>query len=139
MKDIEDVKELIKHHEGYSDKIYYDSVKVLTGGYGHAFLVNSELPEHIWNLIFDHDFKQAVIDFYNLKILGLDHVRKAAIISMCYQLGLTKVLKFKKFLAAVKDEDWVRASNEMLNSKWAEQTPNRVRDLSIMILTGDVE
>jgi len=49
---------------------------------------------------------------------------------MCFQLGLPRVLKFKFFLAALKIQDYEKAAEEMLLSKWHEQTPSRCQELS---------
>ena len=52
---------------------------------------------------------------------------------MVYQLGKYGVLKFKNFLKALDEGDLSRASEEMLDSLWARQTPNRAKDLSSII------
>jgi len=49
---------------------------------------------------------------------------------MVFQLGMTGVSKFKNTLKAVKEEDWDTAADEMLDSVWAEQTPERANELS---------
>ena len=48
---------------------------------------------------------------------------------MFYQLHY-KLFKFKKTLAYVERGDFVSASEEMLDSLWAKQTPNRAKELS---------
>ena len=49
---------------------------------------------------------------------------------MVFQLGMTGVSKFKNTLKAVKEEDWDTAADEMLDSVWAKQTPERANELS---------
>jgi predicted unusual protein kinase regulating ubiquinone biosynthesis (AarF/ABC1/UbiB family) len=49
---------------------------------------------------------------------------------MVFQLGVTKVQKFVKFLTALSKNDYNSAANEMCNSAWYKQTPNRVKKLS---------
>lgn len=60
--------------------------------------------------------------------------RRAVIASMRYQLGLPKLLRFVKFLEAVEKGDWSKAADEMRDSRWADQTPNRVNRLTQMMV-----
>ena len=45
-------------------------------------------------------------------------------------MGLNGVSKFKKMLKALEDQDFEKASIEMLDSLWAKQTPNRALKMS---------
>ena len=49
---------------------------------------------------------------------------------MAYQIGLNGLMKFKKMIEALKNEDYILAGKEMLSSRWAAQTPNRAKRLS---------
>ena len=62
--------------------------------------------------------------------------RKAVIISMAYQLGCDGLSGFKKTLGLMANGNWDQASREMLNSAWANQTPNRANRHSIVIRTN---
>ena len=66
----------------------------------------------------------------------LTDVRQRAIINMIFNLGLTKLLNFKKFLAAMEAEDWEEAGKQMLDSRWAKQVGNRADRLEQMIVNG---
>ena len=63
--------------------------------------------------------------------------RHAVILCMAYQLGAFGLNGFKKFLGAVIDHDWNRAHDEMLDSLWAKQVPNRANRLAGMMLCGE--
>lgn len=67
---------------------------------------------------------------------NLDDARKAILINMTYQLGLHGVLQFKKMIAALEQGDFQRASEEMLGSQWAKQTPTRAKRLSEFMRKG---
>src|SRR6185437_14202908 len=67
----------------------------------------------------------------------LDLVRKAAVINMAFNLGVSNLLAFHKFLGFLQSHDWQSASIEMLNSKWASQVGPRATRLSRQILTGE--
>jgi lysozyme len=48
---------------------------------------------------------------------------------MCFNLGYPRLSKFKGMKAAVEEADWNRAADEMVDSKWYQQVPNRARRL----------
>ena len=50
--------------------------------------------------------------------------------NMCFQLGQGGLSKFKNFKIAVEDYQWQRAAEEMLDSRWNRQTPERAQRLS---------
>jgi lysozyme len=67
----------------------------------------------------------------------LCRARQDALINLCFNLGITRLLTFKKALQAMADKDYVRAADEFLDSKWATQVgSNRTDDIACMIRTG---
>jgi len=120
-----EAQKLIKKYEGYRDHIYVDSVGVLTGGYGHAFLKSSKLPKRIWEDIFDYDYQNAVSSLETLlmkeKIEGLSVIRTAVLLNMIFNLGCSRLSKFKRLFNALRNKDFNKAADEMLRSKWANQ------------------
>jgi lysozyme len=52
---------------------------------------------------------------------------------MCYQLGLSGFSKFKKTIYYLETQQYDEAADEMLDSLWAKQTPNRAKELSNII------
>ena len=62
-----------------------------------------------------------------------------ALVIMSYQLGVSGVSKFKKFLGALDRKDWALAEREGMNSLWARQTPNRARRVMHLIRTGNTD
>ena len=67
---------------------------------------------------------------------SLDMVRRDVLVSMRYQLGMNGLLSFGKFLKAMRDGDWLRAAQELRNSKFHKQTTNRVNRLVYMVVNG---
>ena len=49
---------------------------------------------------------------------------------MVFQLGVGGVGKFKKMWEALRKKDYGEASFQMMDSRWAKQTPNRAESLS---------
>ena len=52
---------------------------------------------------------------------------------MIFQLGKTGVSKFKKMWEALSEYNYIGASFEMLDSKWANQTPNRAKKMAALM------
>ena len=131
---MKDLLESIKKHEGYRARVYDDSLGIPTIGYGFA----------IKDLVLEEDLCDEIL-LRKLRKLGrsvmgkfpffdsLPSDCKDVLMEMCYQLGVTGVSKFKKALKAMEDGDWEKAADEMLDSKWAKQTPNRAKEMSDII------
>lgn len=67
----------------------------------------------------------------------LCRARQDAMINLCFNLGITRLLTFKKALQAMEDKDYSKAAIEFLDSKWATQVGvTRSNDIALMIRTG---
>ena len=58
-------------------------------------------------------------------------------IDMAFQLGLGKLLLFKKMLAALCIEDYDEAAAQILDSKAAKQCPSRYLELAKLMKKGE--
>ena len=60
-----------------------------------------------------------------------DHPQEARhiLVNMCFQLGQGGLSKFKNMNSAVEEQAWSRMSEEMMDSRWARQTPERAERL----------
>ena len=63
--------------------------------------------------------------------------RKAIITSMAYQMGCDGLAGFTNTLNLMANGQWESASKEMLNSRWASQTPERAQRHSYVIRYND--
>ena len=135
----DDAADLIRKHEGYRNRLYMDSLGNLTGGIGHLFSVGSYLPCYVVERLFYVDFSKTISDYQticqNYK-LDLDTVRRAVLLNMVFNLGISKIMKFVKFFACLKKGDYEGAADEMLDSKWASQVKGRAVELAEMMRTG---
>mgnify|MGYP003144278056 CR=1 FL=1 len=125
------LKDSIKQHEGYVGVVYKDSLGIDTIGYGFA-IKDLELDEDICNEILERKLKH-LESMVKLKFGWFPFVPEEiqhVVMEMCYQLGITGFSKFVKTITYLKDKDFKNASIEMLDSKWAKQTPNRAKELS---------
>jgi lysozyme len=132
--DIEKTKEEIKKEEGYRLETYYCTEGHLTGGYGHKMLEGEEAPKDKagWDKIFERDFARAVTGADDLLMIcpNINETARNIVVEMVYQMGAYGVSKFKGMLKALQDEDYKQASVEMLDSRWAKQTPNRAKRMA---------
>ena len=134
---MEDVKQRIKEHEGFRDTVYSDSLGFATIGYGHLVLPTDNFvegvtyPKEQLEVLFDKDF-QIAFNSANELVDGLDlnHIAKGVIIEMCFQLGKPRVMKFKKMWAALRNNDFEEAANQMIDSAWHKQTTSRCESLA---------
>ena len=140
------IKELIRD-EGYKTEIYNDHLGNLTFGVGHLVLdsdpecglpIGSSIPEErvLECLNKDIDIICADLDRALPWWRELDGVRQRVLVNMGFNLGLTRLLKFKKFLAALEKKDYETAAIEMMDSRWAVQVKGRANRLRDKILSG---
>jgi hypothetical protein len=59
---------------------------------------------------------------------------RLVLINMTYQMGTSGVKKFKHTLEHLRDESFDEAASELLDSKWAGQTPHRASRLAGRIM-----
>ena len=131
-----DLKERIKQHEGKRNKPYRDSEGILTVGYGRN-LEDVAFTDAEIDLMFETDFNRAKSSAQNFVIYEyLNEARRGVLIEMCFQMGYGGVKKFVKFRQAALQAKWSLAADEMLDSKWAQQTPERARELSEIFRRG---
>jgi lysozyme len=130
------LKERIKAHEGRRFIPYKDTEGILTVGYGRNLEAVSFSQDEI-DLMFENDFRRALDGAEGFFCYSqLNDVRRGVLIEMVFQMGVNGVCKFKKFLDAATEEDWQKAHDEMLDSKWFRQTPARAKELAEIFLNG---
>ena len=134
----EEIKLMIKRHEGFRPYVYVDSLGYLTGGYGHAFLPGSRISHDVANLLFKEDFEGAVKGYDKLGI-DLDPIRRGAMIDMIYQLGLSGVWGLRKMLNHLRNRNYDKAHDEALDSLWAQQTTYRAQKIAKILKTGTLD
>jgi lysozyme len=129
----------IANNEGSRSRPYICTAGKLTIGRGRNLDDKGLSPVEI-EFLFQNDISDAFIDantFYS-DFNMLDDVRKTVILDMVYQLGLPKLLQFKKFRAFVIAQDYKKAAAEILDSKYAKtDTPSRAYRNSLMMEKGE--
>ena len=133
--DRERLIEELKRDEGVELKAYQDTEGIWTIGIGRNLQdVGVSMDEAEYMLANDIDVAvgelQRTFDWFE----GLSDARQRVCINMCFNLGLTRLLGFKKFLAAMAVGDWETAGVEMLDSKWSRQVGARSTRLKDLLL-----
>lgn len=140
---INNLNDQLSRDEGRKKHVYKDSKGYFTIGIGilvddrfiHAGLREKEIDFIFQNRLFE------VKEEINRKfpwVFALDEIRQAVLYNMAFQLGVQGLAGFPKFLTYLKNNMWLLASQEMLDSKWArEDSPARAKRLSQQILTGE--
>lgn len=132
------IKEMLTLHEGLELKAYKCTAGKITIGVGRnveelgithdeaMYLLSNDIERVVAEL-------KANVPAYD----SLSDVRKSVLIDMCFNLGISRFLQFKNFLAAVEGGEFVTASAEMLDSRWANQVGQRAHRLSKMMLEDE--
>ena len=124
----------IKHHEGFRSKVYKCTEGYDTIGYGFA-IKDLELDEDISEMILMRKLDNLMTRIGKTFVWwrSADSTVKDVVVEMCYQLGVSGFSKFKKTIDHLENKRYSKASAEMLDSRWAKQTPNRALELSNLI------
>lgn len=124
----------LKRHEGWRPHAYQDHLGYWTIGYG--FMVDERrrgrLPmpvAHFW-LTYELDQIQDRLDTIFPWLDYAPGAIRRAVVNMSYQLGVSGFLRFRKTIALLEAGKYEEAAEEALRSRWAEQTPNRAREVS---------
>ena len=66
----------------------------------------------------------------------LNDARYAVLVNLCYNMGIGRLMGFKKMIAAIRQENWQAAHDELLDSFYARQVGDRAHRLAGQLLTG---
>jgi len=145
---IELCKKQIKRHEGEVLNIYEDSLGYKTLGVGH--LCQPEDPEYDWAV--GTSVSQEVVDMYYeddfdkhymeaIHVFGshedwdeLPEVIQRVLVNMCFNLGGSRLSKFRNMLKACRNHDWKEMAVQMEDSRWYGQVGRRSKELQDMVL-----
>ena len=138
--DLEQLEAELADDEGCVFEIYLDHLDLPTFGIGH--LVREEDPEYGWEVgtvvseervsdVFQQDIRITIEDCEKLydDFYDLPEEAQLIIANMCFNLGYPRLSKFKGMKAGVDARDWNRAADEMVDSRWYNQVPNRAERL----------
>ena len=147
--DVKRVYEEIASDEGKILHVYLCSENHKTTGIGHKLLPSDpeiDLPVHDpYDEVPEEDCisEGRCYELFQQDVhIAIDGCRKIydnweelpqeaqhILVNMCFQLGQGGLSKFKNMNTAVESQEWAIMAEQMLDSRWARQTPNRAERL----------
>ena len=130
---IPDFKALIERigvNEGFRRKPYQCSEGVWTIGHGLTWITEEESLNILSGRISQLHL-QLLDDFEWYKDLPPEI--QGVVIECCFQMGVNGWSKFRKAITHMKNKEWRLSADEMLDSLWAKQTPERANRLADIV------
>jgi len=138
--DIEQLRETLMVDEGVVYEIYNDHLGYPTFGIGHLVLegdseyglpVGTPVSKDRVNECFVQDLQNVIEDCKKLHDGwdGYPEEVKQIVANMMFNMGLTRLSKFKNHNAALQSGDWKEAAKEGRDSRWYKQVTNRAERL----------
>ena len=137
---LEKLREELELDEGCKYEIYLDHLGYPTFGIGH--LVTDNDPESGWEVgtsidadrvyeAFEQDIEGVLFDCSKLysDFGDLPEEAQRVIANMMFNMGLTRLSKFKGMKRGVDSRNWNQAADEMVDSRWYRQVTNRANRL----------
>ena len=130
----------IKRHEGFVSNAYKDSLGYLTIGYGRLIdkSKGGGISETEAEYLLANDVN-GVYEALNRAIPSfkqLNDARQGVLLNMAFQMGTHGLMQFKSTLNLIELGDYNAAADNMLKSLWANQTPNRAKEMATQMRTG---
>ena len=132
--------EQLKRHEGIRTHAYQCTANMPTVGVGRNIDEDGGLGLSIDEIEFllENDIKRCKQELIDLPWFPeIDSVRQDALINMCFNLGMTRLLGFKNALTAMSVGDYDLAADEFMDSRWAKQVGSRADEVCEMIRSGN--
>lgn len=127
------LEEELQKDEGYRQNLYRCSENKLTIGYG--FNVEAGVSRRVASAILREQIAEKKDELVDVGLFVRIHhpVVQDVLTNMAFQMGTRGLLQFKGTLRALEAEDYETAADEMLDSRWAVQTPSRANKLAAII------
>jgi len=128
----------LKRHEGVRSHVYLCSAGYETIGVGRNIAESGlGLSDDEIDYLLENDIRRCKQELIALPwFVDLDSVRQDAIVNLCFNLGLTRLMGFKNAMAAMAVGDHAKAGDEFYDSRWAKQVGSRADEVCEMIRTG---
>jgi len=134
---VEKLTEKLKYEEGCELMPYIDTLNKLTIGIGRCLDERGITMEEA-EFLLKTDISIVMIELNDSFPWwsNLSEKRQLIMCDLVFNLGMPKLKKFVKFLAAMEEEQWLNAHDELLDSNYADQVPNRAKRNAQTILKG---
>lgn len=132
----------LRADEGERACAYQDHLGYWTIGVGR--LVDSRKPgaglrPSEISMLLDNDIEDRITELGKQLpwMAALDEARQGVLLNMSFQLGVAGLLGFRTTLRLVQEGRYSEAAKQMLDSKWATQTPGRAKRMAEQMRTGE--
>ena len=135
----EKLLDMLMLHEGLELKPYQCTADKTTIGVGRN-LQDVGITEDEAKYLLQNDIDRILKEVEHWSFLEkLNEPRQAVILDMVFNMGVTRfnANTWVKTFAAIQNEEWEKAANEMVDSKWAKQVGQRAIRLSQMMRKGE--
>jgi lysozyme len=137
---LDKLREELAEDEGCKYEIYLDHIGLETFGIGHLVTIDdpefgkpvgSPVTQERVQSVFRRDIAITMEDCNRMydNFDDLPEEAQLVLANMMFNLGYSRMSKFKKLRAAVEMRDWNECAAQMEDSKWYTQVPNRARRL----------
>ena len=118
----------IKEYEGFSRLVYECTSGYATIGYGRN-IEQVGISKEEADVMLNNDIAQCLKELRGImnRFDELPDKAQLVLVDMCYNLGLSKLLNFENMLDAIDAGNWQKASEELLDSRYAKQVKRRAR------------
>ena len=142
---INKLQEQLKIDEGVKYEVYEDHLGYSTFGIGHLITTADEeyqwpigakvTPERV-NEVFQTDVQKYIAEAQKVfpDLINKPDNIQVVLVNMCFNLGAPRLGKFRKFISAIDNEQWIEAAVEMMDSNWANQVGPRAERLKQIVL-----
>ena len=127
----------LERDEGVRLKPYLDTVGKTTIGIGRNLTDNGITAAEAKMLLQNDLFRVAnELDRVAPWWREMSQVRQNALVNMAFNLGLPRLLKFKKMMVALENGNFETAWAEAMGSKWAAQVGERANRIADSFIKG---
>jgi len=134
--DIEQLRNELSKDEGCVHEVYLDHLGNPTFGIGHLIRscdseseceIGTAISESRVIAVFEEDIQNVISDCEKLypDFDDLPEEVQLIIANMMFNMGYTRLNKFKGMKRGVDARDWNTAANEMVDSRWYKQVTER--------------
>lgn len=135
------VARLLEKEEGNVLHVYTDHLGYLTLGVGRLVDVRKGggISKEESRYLLNNDMDKFHIECGHRFpwFCDLDQARQQVIVCMAFQLGTDGVAKFSNMISCIKRKDFMKAAQEMIDSKWNEDTPQRCARMASIMIRGE--
>lgn len=136
---LKELTDHIKEHEGFSQLVYDCPAGYSTVAYGRN-LDTKGISKEEGEYLLKNDIAAAEQEIAKMikDFDSLPDKAKLVLVDLTFNMGLNGVMKFQNMLDAIDARDWQKASDELLDSRYAAQTKRRARlNASYLISCSD--